>query len=76
MNLAQLPLNTLARIESFTDPLFMHKFLEMGCTPGEVVSIKKVAPLGDPIAVTISGYELSMRKAEASTIVVSTIPNH
>ncbi len=46
------------------------KLIEMGCLPGEKITLTKIAPLGDPIAIEISGYELSMRKDEASTIVL------
>lgn len=46
------------------------KLIEMGCLPGEKITLTKIAPLGDPIAIEISGYELSMRKEEASTIVL------
>lgn len=68
--LAQLSLGESAIIESFTDEEMSLKLLEMGCTPGEKVVIHKIAPLGDPIAITVSGYMLSMRRAEASTVVV------
>ncbi len=50
------------------------KLLEMGCTPGEVVKLDRIAPLGDPIAISVAGYLLSLRKAEASTVLVSLIP--
>jgi ferrous iron transport protein A len=46
------------------------KLIEMGCYPGEKITLTKIAPLGDPIAITISGYELSLRKDEASTVVL------
>lgn len=46
------------------------KLIEMGCYPGEKITLTKIAPLGDPIAISISGYELSMRKEEASTVVL------
>ncbi len=42
----------------------------MGVTPGTVVKVVKVAPLGDPIEVNIRGYELSLRKEEALKIVM------
>jgi ferrous iron transport protein A len=42
----------------------------MGCLPGEKITVSRVAPLGDPIAVTVSGYQLSLRKREASTIIL------
>lgn len=44
------------------------RLFDMGVTPGTVVSLKKKAPLGDPIEVTIRGYELSLRKAEAALV--------
>ena len=40
----------------------------MGVTPGAVVTVKKFAPLGDPIEVTLRGYELTLRKSEAHLI--------
>ncbi len=44
--------------------------IDMGITPGAEIIMKKVAPLGDPIEINVRGYELSLRKAEASGIVV------
>ena len=44
------------------------KFMEMGCTPGEEVLMDSKAPLGDPIAIIVSGYKLSLRISEASLI--------
>ena len=41
---------------------------DMGVTPGAVVTVKKFAPLGDPIEVTLRGYELTLRKSEAHLI--------
>ena len=72
-HLAQLKVGESATILSFTDLEMSLKFLEMGCIPGEIVSMERVAPLGDPIAVFVSGYLLSMRKAEAETILVERI---
>ncbi len=46
------------------------RLFDMGVTPGAKVSMKKKAPLGDPIEITIRGYELSLRKAEASLVVM------
>jgi ferrous iron transport protein A len=46
------------------------KLIEMGCLPGEKITLTKIAPLGDPIAIEISGYELSLRKDEASSVVL------
>jgi ferrous iron transport protein A len=55
-------------IDSFTDYELSLKLLEMGCIPGEPVEVIRVAPLGDPIAISVSGYMLSLRKNEAATV--------
>lgn len=47
------------------------RIMDMGITKGIEISIRKVAPLGDPIEVTVRGYELSLRKADAETIEVN-----
>ena len=44
------------------------RIMDMGITRGTEVHIRKVAPLGDPIEVTVRGYELSLRKADAEMI--------
>lgn len=46
------------------------RIMDMGLTKGVEVYIRKVAPLGDPIEVTVRGYELSLRKADAEQIEV------
>jgi ferrous iron transport protein A len=46
------------------------RIMDMGLTKGVEVYVRKVAPLGDPIEVTVRGYELSLRKADADTIEV------
>ena len=45
------------------------RIMDMGLTKGVEVYVRKVAPLGDPIEVTVRGYELSLRKADAEMIV-------
>lgn len=44
------------------------RIMDMGTTKGTEVAIRKVAPLGDPIEITVRGYELSIRKADAEMI--------
>lgn len=44
------------------------RLLDMGVTPGAEVVLKKKAPLGDPIEVTLRGYELTLRKSEAELV--------
>lgn len=57
-----------AVIQSFDkDDIFL-KLMEMGCVPGEIVTIDLVAPLGDPISISIAGYNLSLRLEEADMI--------
>lgn len=46
------------------------RIMDMGITKGVDVYVRKVAPLGDPIEVTVRGYELSIRKADAQMILV------
>ena len=60
-------------INSFSDNELALKLMEMGCLPGEKVAIERKAPLGDPIAVSVSGYLLSLRKSEAKTILVNDL---
>lgn len=44
------------------------RIMDMGITKGVEINVRKVAPLGDPIEVTVRGYELSLRKADAEMI--------
>lgn len=46
------------------------RIMDMGLTKGVEVKVRKVAPLGDPIEITVRGYELSLRKEDAETIEV------
>ena len=47
------------------------RMLDMGITPGTEVYLRKKAPLGDPIEITIRGYELTLRKAEACYVLIN-----
>lgn len=49
------------------------RIMDMGVTPGALIKVIKVAPLGDPIEVNVRGYELSLRKAEAAQIVIERV---
>lgn len=46
------------------------RLFDMGVTPGAGITMKKAAPLGDPIEVTVRGYELTLRKTEAENILM------
>ena len=68
MKLSQLDPGQSGIIKEFTDLEMSVKLMEMGCLPGEPIHVERVAPFGDPMAITVSGYQLSLRKLEASTI--------
>ena len=70
MTLTQLEPGKIGVVKEFTDLEMSVKLMEMGCLPGEQIVISRIAPLGDPIAVNVSGYQLSLRKREASTIIL------
>ena len=46
------------------------RIMDMGMTKGTEVAVRKVAPLGDPVEITVRGYELSIRKADAEMVEV------
>jgi ferrous iron transport protein B len=50
------------------------RLIDMGLTPGTAVTVKKLAPFGDPIEINLRGYELSLRKADAAFITLGQIP--
>ena len=49
------------------------RIMDMGITKGVDVFVRKVAPLGDPVEVTVRGYELSVRKEDAKCVLVETV---
>ena len=74
LTLSQLKLGETAVIDSFTDEVLKLKLLEMGCLPGEEVVVVRIAPLGDPMAITVADSIISIRIDEAESVIV-TIPN-
>ena len=52
------------------DSAYKRRIMDMGITKGVSIYVRKVAPLGDPIEVTVRGYELSLRKVDAEMIEV------
>lgn len=63
---------TVEILEYEHNDLFI-KLLEMGCVPGEKITVEQIAPLGDPISISVVGYNLSLRLDEASHIFVEEI---
>lgn len=68
--LTEIPAGKVVMIKDFANEDMHIKLMEMGCVPGEEICIDKIAPLGDPISVAVSGYMLSLRKEEAANILV------
>ena len=64
---------TIARLrgDGATKRRIMDIIMDMGLTKGTEVTVRKIAPLGDPIELTVRGYELSIRKDEAAAIEVA-----
>ncbi|MEP6613572.1 MAG: FeoA domain-containing protein, partial [Mucilaginibacter sp.] len=56
MTLSELVPGEIGIVKEFTDLEMSVKLMEMGCLPGESVTVSRVAPLGDPIAINVSGY--------------------
>ena len=67
-NVAQMKPGEVGIIAGFTDEHLSVKLLEMGCLPGAAIRFNFTAPFGDPICISVSGYELSLRLEEAATI--------
>jgi len=71
--LSEVKAGKTVRINSFIKNDVFLKLMEMGCLPGEMICIEKIAPFGDPISIRVSGYHLSLRLNEAETILVEEI---
>lgn len=61
---------TVAVVKLEGEGAVKRRIMDMGITKGTKIYVRKVAPLGDPIEVTVRGYELSIRKADAALIIV------
>jgi Fe2+ transport system protein FeoA len=66
--LSELAVGKTGIITEFENDNIFLKLMEMGCIPGETVKVDQVAPLGDPISITVAGYRLSLRLNEAEKI--------
>lgn len=71
MTLADLPLDTPARVVGIdASHDVVHRLMEMGLVRGTSVTVRKIAPLGDPMELSVRGYALSIRRAEARRFTV------
>lgn len=69
--LREIPVGQTVAVKKLTgDGPVKRRIMDMGITRGVEVYVRKVAPLGDPVEVTVRGYELSLRKADAEMIEV------
>ena len=71
MNLGDAKVGTtvvVTKIEG--DSAYKRRIMDMGITKGSELFIRKVAPLGDPVEITVRGYELTVRKADAQCVEV------
>jgi ferrous iron transport protein A len=69
-NLTELKPGEKGIISGFSDEQLSVKLMEMGCLPGATVRYNFSAPLGDPICISVAGYELSLRLEEAATVFI------
>jgi len=70
-NLREVPVGGKAKVVKIHgEGAVKRRIMDMGITKGVEISVRKVAPLGDPIEITVRGYELSLRKADAESIEV------
>ena len=72
-NLKQVPVGEKAKVVKIHgEGAVKRRIMDMGITKGVEIYVRKVAPLGDPIEITVRGYELSLRKADAENIEVDS----
>ena len=70
-NLREVPVGGRAKVVRIHgEGAVRRRIMDMGITKGVEICVRKVAPLGDPIEITVRGYELSLRKADAESIEV------
>jgi ferrous iron transport protein A len=71
MKLSKLKQGSKATITGFKTQELELKLMEMGCLPGEEITVEQIAPLGGPMNIKVAGYLLSLRIDEAEQIMVS-----
>ena len=71
MTLGEAKVGSTVSVEKIEgDGAYKRRIMDMGITKGTELYIRKVAPLGDPVELTVRGYELSVRKSDASCVIV------
>lgn len=68
VSLDSAPIGVRARVKNISDCNIGKKLMEMGIVPGAEIFVDGIAPLGDPIKISVRGYKLALRKTEAKKI--------
>lgn len=71
--LSEVKIGKKVIIKSFVNDDIFLKLMEMGCVPGEVITINQISPFKDPISIMVAGYQLSLRLNEAENILVEEV---
>ena len=72
--LNEVPVGQTVKVAKLTgEGPVKRRIMDMGITKGVEIYVRKVAPLGDPVEVTVRGYELSVRKEDAKCVLVETV---
>jgi len=73
--LADLHIGNQAKVAGYdkSNPTYRRKLLAMGLTKGTDFTVNRVAPLGDPIEITVRGFQLSLRREEATALLIEEV---
>ncbi|MEO8402427.1 MAG: FeoA family protein [Gammaproteobacteria bacterium] len=76
MQISEMKIGSKGRITGMLsgDALYRHRLISMGLLPGTEFIVSRIAPLGDPIEITVRGFALSLRKGEASILTIEKVP--
>ena len=74
MTLPEVPVHTTVKVLKINgEGAFRRRIMDMGITKNSEIYVRKVAPLGDPVEITVRGYELSLRRDDAESVEVVTV---
>ena len=74
MTLREVPVHTTVEVVKINgEGAFRRRIMDMGITKNSEIYVRKVAPLGDPVEITVRGYELSLRRDDAESVEVVTV---
>ena len=74
MTLREVPVHTTVKVVKINgEGAFRRRIMDMGITKNSEIYVRKVAPLGDPVEITVRGYELSLRRDDEESVEVVTV---